>query len=76
MRKPWNQPKGTEKDDSENSSFHLMALNDEMECIGVSRLQKNTREEEMLGLVNFEKKNEMSELEKEKGYKEINARIW
>ena len=45
LRKPWNQPKGTEKDDSENSSFHLMALNDEMECIGVSRLQKNTREE-------------------------------
>ncbi|HET6991998.1 MAG TPA: GNAT family N-acetyltransferase [Bacteroidia bacterium] len=45
LRKPWNQAKGTEKDDAEESSIHIMALNDADECIGVSRLQFNSPEE-------------------------------
>jgi|ERR1041385_7273283 predicted GNAT family N-acyltransferase len=45
LRAPWNQPKGSEKDDAENSSIHVMALNENEECVGVSRLQKNSEEE-------------------------------
>jgi predicted GNAT family N-acyltransferase len=39
LRKPWNHPRGSEKDDAENNAIHLMALNDHDECVGVSRLQ-------------------------------------
>ena len=42
LRKPWNQPIGSEKDEFESSSIHAMALNDKDEIIGVCRLQKNT----------------------------------
>lgn len=45
LRKPWNQPKGTEKDEGEQSSYHLMALDDASECIGVSRLHYNSPDE-------------------------------
>jgi GNAT superfamily N-acetyltransferase len=40
LREPWNQPKGTEKDDMEETSIHFFAL----ECdipFGVCRLQYN-----------------------------------
>jgi predicted GNAT family N-acyltransferase len=42
LRKPWNQPRGSEKDENENSSIHIMALDDAGECVGVSRLQFNS----------------------------------
>lgn len=42
LRKPWNQPIGSEKDEFESSSIHAMALNGKDEIIGVCRLQKNT----------------------------------
>ncbi|MBL7882694.1 MAG: GNAT family N-acetyltransferase [Bacteroidia bacterium] len=42
LRKPWNQPIGSEKDEFESSSIHAMALNDKDKIIGVCRLQKNT----------------------------------
>ncbi len=45
LRKPWNQVKGTEKDDLEDFSFHLMAVDKKNECIGVGRLQFNSNEE-------------------------------
>ena len=45
LRKPWNQPKGSEKDENEKSSIHIMALNEKDECVGVSRLQFNSAEE-------------------------------
>jgi predicted GNAT family N-acyltransferase len=45
LRKPWNQPKGSEKDNAEEISIHIMALDEKNECIGVSRLQKNSEEE-------------------------------
>jgi len=38
LRKPWNEPKGSERDDQEDASFHASAiLNDEI--IGACRLQ-------------------------------------
>jgi predicted GNAT family N-acyltransferase len=45
LRKPWNQPAGTEKDEHEDSAFHLMALNENNECTGVVRLQHNSATE-------------------------------
>ncbi len=45
LRKPWNQPKGSEKDENENSSIHIMALDEKDECVGVSRLQFNSPQE-------------------------------
>jgi predicted GNAT family N-acyltransferase len=41
LRKPWNQPPGSEKDEQENESFHFMALKNN-EAVGVCRLQFNT----------------------------------
>jgi len=45
LRAPWNQPQGSEIDDLEDSCFHLMALSDKKEVIGVARLQFNSSEE-------------------------------
>lgn len=42
LRKPWNQPKGSEKDNSEDNSFHFMAIDSTNKVIGVCRLQKNS----------------------------------
>jgi len=45
LRKPWNQPLGSEKDENEATSIHAMAMNENKEVIGVCRLQKNTASE-------------------------------
>lgn len=46
LRKPWNQPKGSEKDNFEDNSFHFMALDTHsQEILGVCRLQKNSDNE-------------------------------
>jgi len=38
LRKPWNQPKGSEQDLHENSAYHIMAVENN-QVIGVARLQ-------------------------------------
>ena len=38
LRKPWGQPKGSEKDELENTSFHLMAVIESGKICGVCRL--------------------------------------
>lgn len=45
LRAPWNQPRGSEVDDLENQSFHLMAIDEKNEVIGVARLQFNSNSE-------------------------------
>lgn len=42
LRKPWNQPRGSETDSCEQQSTHAMAVNDSKEVTGVSRLQLNS----------------------------------
>jgi ribosomal protein S18 acetylase RimI-like enzyme len=42
LRAPWNQPEGSEIDELEDQSFHVMAVNDSDETIGVARLQFNS----------------------------------
>ena len=41
LREPWNQPEGSERDDFERESFHLMTCKDS-EIIGVGRLHLNS----------------------------------
>jgi len=37
LRKPWDQPKGSEKDDKESSSLHLMITDEKNKIIGIGR---------------------------------------
>ena len=48
LRKPWNQPIGSEKDDMENNCFHAIAVNENKDAFGVCRLQFNSPEEAQL----------------------------
>ena len=45
LRKPWNEPEGSEKDDIEDECFHVMVCEKNNQCIGVGRLQFNTETE-------------------------------
>jgi len=38
LRKPWNEPRGSEQDSEEVNSYHLMAIEND-QLIGVARLQ-------------------------------------
>lgn len=42
LRAPWNQPEGSETDEIEDQCFHLMAVDDKKQLIGVARLQFNS----------------------------------
>jgi len=44
LRKPWNQPRGSEKDDLEKDSIHIMVL-EGSEVIGVGRGHFNSKDE-------------------------------
>lgn len=42
LRAPWQQPRGSEKDDREASSEHLMVVGDDWRPLGVGRLHFNS----------------------------------
>ena len=45
LREPWQQPRGSEKDELENESFHIMACGENNNVIAVGRLHfKNEAE--------------------------------
>ena len=44
LRKPWNQPKGSEKDDKEDSSFSFIAIINQ-KIVGTIRLHLNEQEQ-------------------------------
>jgi ribosomal protein S18 acetylase RimI-like enzyme len=48
LRKPWNQPPGSEKDEQEDECIHIMAQNSMNEVLGVCRLQFNSPPEAQL----------------------------
>jgi N-acetylglutamate synthase-like GNAT family acetyltransferase len=48
LRKPWNQPPGSEKDELEPTAIHAMIVSDEGEVVGVCRMQYNSSEEAQL----------------------------
>lgn len=45
LREPWNQPRGSERDDSEKHSIHAVIENETGECIATGRLQFNSEDE-------------------------------
>ncbi|HSP86989.1 MAG TPA: GNAT family N-acetyltransferase [Ignavibacteriaceae bacterium] len=45
LRKPWNQPKGSENDELEKKSIHAMVCKEDRIPIGVGRLHFNSNEE-------------------------------
>ena len=45
LRKPWDQPLGSEKDNNEESSIHIMACDENNNVVGVCRLQFNSSSE-------------------------------
>ena len=42
LRAPWRQPRGSEKDELENDSIHLMVSDNDNRVIGVGRLHLNS----------------------------------
>jgi N-acetylglutamate synthase-like GNAT family acetyltransferase len=48
LRKPWNQPIGSERDELEESSQHAMIESNSGEILGVCRMQFNNPEEAQL----------------------------
>lgn len=48
LRKPWNKPLGSEKDDQEDESIHMMACDENRNILGVCRLQLNSPDEAQL----------------------------
>src|SRR5947209_4779340 len=48
LRKPWNQPKISTKDEWENNSIHVLMLDEKKQAVAVGRLQLNNDEEGQL----------------------------
>lgn len=48
LRKPWNYPEGSEKDEYEQVSEHRMALNAKGDVVAIGRVHLNTSEEAQL----------------------------
>jgi predicted GNAT family N-acyltransferase len=48
LRKPWNQPAGSEKDGMDDESVHAMLVDEQDEVVGVCRLQFNSDQEAQL----------------------------
>ena len=44
LRAPWNKPKGSERDEMEAHTFHLMILDEDENVVACGRLQMNTLE--------------------------------
>ena len=38
LRKPWDQPRGSEKDDNEQEAYHVMAVDQDNHVFGVGRI--------------------------------------
>ena len=45
LRKPWGKPLGSEQDEKESESIHIMVSHSSSEIIGVCRLQLNSEKE-------------------------------
>ncbi len=45
LRAPWNQAEGSEVDEIEDRCFHVMAVDESNEVIGIARLQFNSNAE-------------------------------
>ena len=55
LREPWRQPRGSERDELEYSSWHRMACESDRIPIGVARLHLNTPEQAQIRYMAVEK---------------------
>lgn len=55
LREPWGQPRGSEQDDLESSSWHRMACLERRMPIGVARLHLNTPSQAQIRYMAVEK---------------------
>ncbi len=56
LREPWNQPKESEKDDKENSAYHIMAFeNEPFQVLGVGRIHMETNTDAQIRYMGVEK---------------------
>ena len=56
LREPWHQPKGSEQDELENESFHIMVCDENNNIVGVGRLHFNTGTEAQIRYMAIEPK--------------------
>jgi len=54
LRKPWNQPKGSERDEKEDESYSFIAILDN-KIVGTARLHKNNEKEGQIRYLAVEK---------------------
>ena len=45
LRKPWDQPRGSEKDDKDDDAYHVMVVDQDDNIIGVGRVHFNDETE-------------------------------
>ncbi|WP_455212021.1 GNAT family N-acetyltransferase [Kaarinaea lacus] len=45
LREPWQQAKGSEQDELEQNAYHVMAISDKGDIVGVGRIHSNSAEE-------------------------------
>lgn len=57
LREPWQQARGSEKDELENKSFHIMACDENNSIVGVGRLHLNTETEAQIRYMAVDPKN-------------------
>jgi predicted GNAT family N-acyltransferase len=54
LRAPWNQPKGTEKDDKEDISHHVIAVNNHDKVVGTGRIHLNSKNEAQIRFITID----------------------
>ena len=54
LRAPWKQPRGSERDDNDETSTHLMVMDDKNKLIGVGRLHFNSIREAQIRFMAIE----------------------
>lgn len=87
LRQPWGQAKGSEKDELEESSFHVMVCGEDGEAVAVGRLHFNSEEQCQIRYMSVEEDcrgkgygkivlDRLEQIAKEQGAREIvlNAR--
>ena len=55
LRAPWKQPRGSERDDREDRSWHFMACIDDRIPVGVARLHLNSPEQAQIRFMAVER---------------------
>jgi len=82
LRKPWNQPKGSEKDELEDKSIHRMFVDENNKVVAMGRLHFNTEKEAQVRYLAVDElcrkaglgaklMQELEKIAKEKGAEEV-----